>query len=124
MIKSISYSQDEIISDIIRLHNNSNDIECDVTYGNGSFYKKINEPKYKYDLDPQHEGVIKADSSNIPMNDNSLSSLMFDPPFLCDLKKDEIIKENQLWLKGFLDMINFQNSNPIILILLKKAQDF
>ena len=81
VVKSISYSQDEILKSIVDLHCDGA-IECDVTYGNGMFYKSLPEPKYKFDLDPQLPGVIKADSGSLPMEDASVKSIMFDPPFL------------------------------------------
>ena len=46
MIKSTSYSQAEIINNIIQLHLNGEDIEVDPTYSKGVFYKKsgVNRP--------------------------------------------------------------------------------
>ena len=81
IIKSINYSQEEIIKDIIKLYLPEG-IECDVTYSKGVFYKNIEEPKLKFDLVPQKEGVIQADCRDLPLKDNSLGSIMFDPPFL------------------------------------------
>lgn len=85
IIKSVSDNQDEIINNIITLHC-PNGIECDITYGNGSFYKEIPEPKYKFDIDPQCDGVINACSTNISLDNNSVNSIMFDPPFLTYIK--------------------------------------
>mgnify|MGYP003346622545 CR=1 FL=1 len=81
IVKSVSDNQDEIINGIIKLHC-PDGIECDVTYGNGVFYKNIQEPKYKFDIDPQCDGVIQASSIELPLEDKSINSLMFDPPFL------------------------------------------
>lgn len=81
IIKSINYSQEEIIKDIIKLYLPEG-IECDTTYSKGVFYKNIEEPKLKFDLVPQKEGVIQADCRNLPLKDNSINSIMFDPPFL------------------------------------------
>jgi hypothetical protein len=55
---------------------------ADVTYGNGSFYKKIEPPLFKSDLDPQADGVISCSSSFLPVSDYEFKSLVFDPPFL------------------------------------------
>lgn len=87
MIKSISYSQEEIIKSIIDLHIPEGKIQCDITYGNGAFYKNIERPWLCYDIDPLFDFVIKADSCHIPNKDSSLSSIMFDPPFLTYIKK-------------------------------------
>ena len=40
LIKNIGYNQYEIIQNILKLYNNSQPIECDITYSVGQFYKK------------------------------------------------------------------------------------
>jgi SAM-dependent methyltransferase len=84
MIKSISYNQSEIIQGILQLHVPQGYIDCDPTYSIGNFYKNtgINVPKYKYDIKPQTDDVIQADCRQLPLEDNSLNCIMFDPPFL------------------------------------------
>lgn len=81
VIKSISFDQDEILKSILDLYVGEN-FCCDSTYGNGVFYKNINPPKLKYDIDPQIEGVVKSSSDDLPLDDGSINSLVFDPPFL------------------------------------------
>jgi len=81
MIKSYSNSQHEILKGILTL-NGLGAFDADVTYGDGSFYKHIPEPKVKYDISPQKEGVGAIDSGHLPLPDNSVHSLVFDPPFL------------------------------------------
>jgi len=82
LIKSISYDEQEIIKNILKLHSVSQ-IELDPTYSKGNFYKgNFDEPKYKFDLYPQIEGVEKANAENLPLEDNLLNTIMFDPPFL------------------------------------------
>ena len=83
IIKSISYDNDEIIDNILSLHVPTHQIECDPTYSKGVFYKGgIKEPKYKYDICPLSEDVIQADCRRLPLQDNSISCIMYDPPFL------------------------------------------
>lgn len=84
MIKSISYDQSEIIKGILQLHVKSHKIDCDPTYSIGNFYKDtgIEPPKYRFDINPQIEGVQQADSRHLPLPDNSIDCEMFDPPFL------------------------------------------
>ncbi len=86
MIKTISYDQHEIIQDIINLHCPYG-IDCDLTYSKGNFYKKIEEPRYKFDINPLTHDTVKADSRNIPLLDNSMNTLMFDPPFVAAIPK-------------------------------------
>jgi hypothetical protein len=85
LIKSVSDNQQEIIKNIINLHIPSKKIECDPTYSKGIFYKNgiIEEPLLKFDLNPQSDNVVKSDCRTLPIDDNSLNSLMFDPPFVC-----------------------------------------
>lgn len=89
MIKSVSYNQSEIINDILRLHVPNHKIDCDCTYSLGNFYKNANigEPKYKFDINPQVDGVEFADSRDLPLPDCSIECLMFDPPFLATTGK-------------------------------------
>lgn len=80
-IRSVYYDQTEILHGIMQLYV-PDGFECDVTYGSGQFYKSIPQPKLKFDIDPQREGVVKACSGSLPVRDQSLQSIMFDPPFL------------------------------------------
>lgn len=97
LIKNIRYNQYEIIQNILKLYNNSQPIECDITYSVGQFYKEntlksesgetvtiqLQQPKYKFDLYPQTEDTIKLEVEGvIPLDDNSVSCIMFDPPFI------------------------------------------
>lgn len=81
IISTISYNQDEILKNIIKLYC-PNGFDCDPTYSKGNFYKRIPGPEYKFDLKPIIEGVTQADCCNLPLGDNSLQSLVFDPPFI------------------------------------------
>lgn len=81
MIRSVEYNQSDILKSIMTLCNIDRfDLDC--TYGNGVFYKDIPEPIHKTDISPQLDRVIKACSTNLPFEDSSLNSVIFDPPFL------------------------------------------
>ncbi len=84
LVKSISYSQTEIINWILKLHVPKNVIDCDPTYSKGGFYKKtgVKEPIYKYDLEPQFDDVVKCDCRNLPVDNETFNCIIFDPPFL------------------------------------------
>jgi len=90
MISTISYDQHEIIRNIISLHCNDG-IELDPTYSKGVFYNKsdITPPRYKFDLYPQTDDTIQSDASTLPLKDESIQSMMFDPPFLEKKKKNK-----------------------------------
>lgn len=89
MVKSISYDQSEIIKWILDIHVSNHRIDCDATYSKGNFYKNtgIEEPIYKFDINPQLEDVEQGDCRNLPLDDYSINCLMFDPPFLATTGK-------------------------------------
>lgn len=81
VIRSIYDNQDDLLRAVIQLHA-PDGFDCDLTYGNGSFWKNIPEPRHKYDIDPQKPGVREACSTLIEHDDASLGNVVFDPPFL------------------------------------------
>lgn len=87
MIKSISYSQDEIIQWIIDLYCPWG-IDLDPTYSKGIFYRNITEPALKFDIAPQTDDTIAAPCTDIPLADNTVMSVMFDPPFTGGSRKN------------------------------------
>lgn len=86
VIRSVYTDQSDIIRGIIKLHCPEG-IECDVTYGNGQFWKDIPAPLHKFDIDPQQAGVVRACSTALPLPPGGLRSVMFDPPFLTYVRK-------------------------------------
>lgn len=83
IIRSYSFDQFEIISNIIQLH--TGQIDLDPTYSCGNFYKtgQIKQPKHKSDLFPQLVGVKQSNANNLNwVKKNSINTIMFDPPFL------------------------------------------
>jgi hypothetical protein len=83
VVRSLSMNQREILDGITLLHCGGA-IECDLTYGNGSFYKGREMPRHCFDIDPSvcGPGVICASSDAVPLDNSAVSSVMFDPPFL------------------------------------------
>lgn len=84
MVSSVSYSQTEIIKNILALHVPEHKIDCDCTYSKGNFYKNtgIARPQYCFDIAPVDNTVVYADSRALPLADESVACVMFDPPFL------------------------------------------
>ena len=97
LIKNVGYNQYEIIQNILKLYNAEQPIECDITYSVGQFYKEntykndngetviiqLQQPKYKFDLYPQTEDTVKLPAEGvIPLEDSTVSCMMFDPPFI------------------------------------------
>lgn len=90
IIKTLQFDQREIIKDIISLHCPSG-IELDPTYSKGNFYKNsgIDEPLEKFDLYPQTDDTLQANANDLPHWDNSITSIMFDPPFVAGHTKSK-----------------------------------
>lgn len=104
VVKSIGFDQSEIINNILRLHVPGQKIDCDPTYSKGVFYKNtgIEPPEYKYDILPQCEDVVEADCRQLPLKDNSLQCIMFDPPFLATTGKSlKSVDNNNIINKRF-----------------------
>lgn len=85
MIRSVSSSQDEILASIQTLHCPEG-YECDITYGNGGFWKNLGAPKLKFDIQPLHADVQQSCSTKLPLSDITLNNVVFDPPFLTYIK--------------------------------------
>jgi len=96
-IKSFADNQHKLLKSIITLHC-PDGIECDVTYGHGVFYKNLQRPRLRFDVEPKLEDVIKADSQRLPVKTNSMNSIMFDPPFLTYVRDGRNHKEGQMIL--------------------------
>ena len=98
MIKSVYYDQTDILKSIMELCG----IErfcADVTYGNGSFYKTIEQPVFKGDISPQLTGVTECSSDKLPVDEGAFKSLVFDPPFLTYVKAAR--EHNSIMAKRF-----------------------
>lgn len=90
MIKTTSYDQEEILANIIKLYCPAG-FYLDPTYSKGAFYKsgKIPQPIIKSDLFPQDEGICCFEASKIPLSDNSVENIIFDPPFVAGHTKEK-----------------------------------
>lgn len=86
MIRSLYFDQEDILDAIQELYCPDGFV-CDVTYGNGAFYKNRDKPSLRFDLDETLEDVLTASSTDLPLHDGSLPNVVFDPPFLTYVKK-------------------------------------
>ena len=82
LIKSVSNSDMEILTNMRKLYLGGDRFDLDPTYSKGVFYKHIESPNLKFDLSPQVDGVLQADCADLPLKSNSVSSIVFDPPFM------------------------------------------
>jgi hypothetical protein len=109
IIRSISYSQDEILQNIVSLH--TGPIECDVTFGSGCFYKKaLPRPQFCFDLEPRpnQPWVTQADVCHLPLENAAVRTVMFDPPFMARTGPGATLKSRFGELVGTIkDLWNF-----------------
>ncbi len=84
LIKSIGYKQEEILLDIINLHNNGQPFAVDLTYSKGQFYKSglVPEPYFKWDKFPVNNEITQLDWAIENTGDNIVDSIICDPPFV------------------------------------------
>ncbi|MCH5240302.1 MAG: winged helix-turn-helix domain-containing protein [Muribaculaceae bacterium] len=81
IISTVSYSQDEILNNILRLYISNFRFECDITYSIGVFYKRIPQPLLKFDKYPQTEDTLPL-TDVFALPNNSISSMIMDLPFM------------------------------------------
>ena len=70
-----------LLKAIIALHSPQG-IELDPMYNKGNFYKDIKKPKYQSDIRPLTPYCKHADATNLSYNDDTISSMILDPPFM------------------------------------------
>lgn len=80
MLKSTYTNHDECLKAILEICGLER-FDLDPTYSKGNFYKSIPKPRICGDLDEEC-GVLPMDSRSTGLQDNSMGSIMFDPPFL------------------------------------------
>lgn len=81
MVKSVYGSNYEVITNIMHLYG-IEQFDLDCTYSKGNFWKNLPDPIHKTDLYPHYDHVIEANSEDLPFDENSMSAIMYDPPFV------------------------------------------
>ena len=109
IVKSTYESNFDVIKNIMRLYNiDSFDLDC--TYSKGAFYKNLPEPKIKTDLYPTSINVIQSNSQSLPFEDETMSSIMYDPPFIIAGKSYKDNKDgSSIIAKRFEGYQNFED---------------
>ncbi len=89
VVFSLSFDERKIIQAIIDLYNNGEPFDVDPTYSRGRFWDGLPQPLHKFDLYPQTPDTRRANSNALPLEDGSVGSVMFDPPFVIkNVKRD------------------------------------
>ena len=82
IISSVIYSDKEFFNAISELYG-FEDIDLDPCYSKGNFYRELSfEPKYRFDIEPIRKECQKADCRNLPLANESINTIVFDPPFM------------------------------------------
>lgn len=101
VIKNISTNQSKILYDIMMLHNDGKPFEADMTASKLKFYNQggeynIPEPKLLMDVYPLREDIIKIEEYKpLPLEDNSIESLVIDLPFVVLPHTAPSVKDNK-----------------------------
>ena len=83
MIRSVVRSDTTALRAILKLHCRVPQIDLDPTYSTGGFYKKgVKQPRLKFDIDPKTSDVLPANVTDLPLQNESVEVIVFDPPFL------------------------------------------
>lgn len=120
-ITSISFSNDEIIKNIMSL-NEIDRFDLDCTYSKGVFWKNLPQPRFKSDLIPKRKDIIKASSDDLPFDNEKFESIMFDPPFVIAGENYKDVKEgSSIIAKRFEGYKNFKDLKQHYYGTLKEA---
>ena len=74
--------EQELLKSLIDIHLEKDRFDIDPMYFKGNFYKEIPEPKLKFDIEPQFKEVEQSDATDLPLKNQSKSSIILDPPFM------------------------------------------
>jgi DNA methylase len=80
--KSVFTDEQELLKAIIDIHLDTDTFDCDPMFFKGNFYKQISKPRFIYDINPQLPYCEKGDARQLPLESNSLNSIILDPPFM------------------------------------------
>lgn len=83
VVKSVMNSDRDVLVGIRQLYLDNKNFDLDPCYSTGKFYEDLEKPVYKMDKIPQNDEVAQNDIlKGIPLADNSIKSIVFDPPFM------------------------------------------
>ena len=123
---SVFNSDKEILQAISDIHLRGKWFDADITYSKGVFWYELEKPKYMSDLEPLFDYVKQDDSTSLSTYQNdSLSSIVFDPPFLFrprNSENNDKISNRFSYFKSYDDLIKmYQMSLDAIFTKLMKG---
>lgn len=106
--KSVFENEGDLLCAILDLHLGGNLPQCDPMFFKGNFYKEFGDhPKYVFDKSPQESWIPQADAQNLPIENESLESIILDPPFMIgnrQSQKDYYSSKTHTIMKDFAEM--------------------
>lgn len=82
MLRTTYENETELIQAALTLYNDGRGVDIDPCFSTGRFWKGLEQPKLKFDINPQVDGTVKASCDTLPVQSGSAESIMFDPPFV------------------------------------------
>ena len=81
--KSVFENEGDLLVAILDLHNGGMIPDCEPMFFKGNFWKDWGDyPKLVFDINPQEKWIPKADARNLPLENESIKSIILDPPFM------------------------------------------
>lgn len=81
-VRTTYTNEKELLQAIFGLYNDGKTVDLDPCYSKGRFYDGFEKPKLKFDISPQTEDTLQASCNSLPLPNESVNSIMFDPPFV------------------------------------------
>ncbi len=107
--KSYFENEQECLKAIIEIHNNGQTFDCDPMYNKGYFYKQIEKPKFKFDIKPIVEECELGNAEKLPLENNSINSIILDPPFMICTRQSQrnfYSSKTHSYYNSFQDLLN------------------
>lgn len=81
--KSVFENEGDLLAALLDLHNDGMIPDCEPMFFKGNFWKDWGDyPKIVFDINPQEKWITKADARNLPLESESIKSIILDPPFM------------------------------------------
>lgn len=93
-IKSYSSNQTKILQYIQQLYTHNPQFDCDLTYSIGAFYRRIMQPKLKFDKYPQQADVLPLAHAEY-IEPQTLNNIIIDLPFLIAPKNNKCVLQDR-----------------------------
>ena len=78
---TLSHNETNLIKSIMQLHNDGKPFAVDPCYSIGRFWTGLPEPARKFDINPQAKGVEMASADNLPIESESVGSVIVRSAF-------------------------------------------